>query len=613
MTVKAMLKKWNKQGKGIAFVFLFLTVTAVTIWIALQNQMDMMVEWDAGCLPLVGAEPISKLVSEFRLDKEREQRIQALSLIRDSVISDPDMEYWRAQPCHFLVYIDYWRAIEVAEIYRNISTDNLLRDDGSFDLYDSDMAYMADKVVDAYIREYGGEDCLYTVEWLPDRLPEDCDGTVYLITGDNVRLEVTDSRDNGNVVSVIIENQDGAKPKPQEYTEYITYKKYYNEEELQPDDGWKTYWMVIDPARAGNAQKFRNVSPQEMLEEGEERADIIGYYIADEAIDRYIRDYGGSDTFYKVHLTEKTLIGNGLYAYRIQAECGSAKLLIDYSEDTWLVHVEAQDAELELLPRVCTYEDIKRAIQREDLKAFSFGTRTNLPLSGITNLTNLEKLHIMLDLDIKNMDLFPIGELTQLKDFYIWESNLDMSFLEKLENLEKLEIGRSKVPDLSFVQNMTQLKRITVSDIEDTDLAYFKNEKNLESVWLEGYRIRNLEGLSGTEHLQRLSLTEKEKDAAKRGTVSLEVLSEMEELQSLTLVRIKAEDITPISGLSNLEELILVDIGLEDIQCLASLTNLKTLEINGEENSEELKQQAEQYLPWLESVWIIDYVMDTYE
>ena len=178
--------------------------------------------------------------------------------------------------------------------------------------------------------------------------------------------------------------------------------------------------------------------------------------------------------------------------------------------------------------------------------------------------------------------------------------------MEKLEQLEKLEIVNSKLENLSFLQGLGQLKYLSLSQVADADLSYLKSAKNLtDFFYLEGYHIRNLEVLSEAKNMERLFLFELESDYAKREEIQMELFSGMQNLKSLTLVQINAHNFDLFAKFKNLEELVLADVGIEDIQCLNSLKKLKELKIFGG-NSSVLAEQAQRYLPELDYIWIDD-------
>lgn len=254
---------------------------------------------------------------------------------------------------------------------------------------------------------------------------------------------------------------------------------------------------------------------------------------------------------------------------------------------------------------VATQVDIERAGLCKNLKKLQLAVNERLSIKPIANLTDLEELFISVGTK-SPLDLSPIGEMTQLKTLYMfeyYEQTHDVSsLLGNLKELERLDVMRFRVKDLSFLRGMTKLKYLTVYYVADADLSYLENAGVLEDfLYLQGYRIRNLECLSEATKLRSIFLWEMEENPLMREYIDMEVFSQMQALERMVLVQLKVDDLTPISELPNLEEIILVDIGVEDIRCLASLPNLKSLEIYGK-NAEQLKEQAQQYLTGLEFI-----------
>lgn len=65
------------------------------------------------------------------------------------------LKYQISLPCSFLMHVITDNPTELCE-YRNINTDNILDEWGNVALKYTEDAYIADAVLDKYIREYGG-------------------------------------------------------------------------------------------------------------------------------------------------------------------------------------------------------------------------------------------------------------------------------------------------------------------------------------------------------------------------------------------------------------------------------------------------------------------------
>ena len=510
------------------------------------------------------------------------------------------IEYQADWQCHFLVYID--KLSSDWEVYRNIDAENMTDEEGQIPLGYQQIAYLADIIVDKYIREYGGADVKYTVYgkyWIIDMFPDTPEGIYYLVitAGDGTELIALWNR-TCNIFSVLIEEErETAETKEEEFIKYLECIEEQRISQAQDN----RFQMVINTEQKDNVC-FRNVNPDMVLTDNSMEYTAADFLIADQVIDRYIRDYRGSDTVYTLHLSK----ADSLYGEKrtLIIESGDEILEAEYSENSWDVNVKIQNGDLGFVSQ----EDINDVGNQKHLKTLRIVIQNaNLDLSPLMNLTNLEEIRITMRTNSKNVDLSSIGKLTQLKTFYICDANyLNLSFLGKLEQLEKLEIVNSKLEDLSFLQGLGQLKDLSLSQVADADLSYLKSAENLtDFFFLKGYHIRNLEALSEAKNLEHLFLFELESDYAKREEIQMELFSGMQNLKSLTLVQINAHNFDLLAKFKNLEELVLAEVGIEDIQCLNSLKKLKELRIFGG-NSSVLTEQAQRYLPELDYIWIDD-------
>ena len=95
--------------------------------------------------------------------------------------------------------------------------------------------------------------------------------------------------------------------------------------------------MIINGQRSSKVRKYRNIDP----DTNPYPIDEMGYYIADLAIDKYIRDYSGSDEIYRVKQTglEKDEGADG-YIYHLEVSYGEETLKVNYADYSWLVEVQ---------------------------------------------------------------------------------------------------------------------------------------------------------------------------------------------------------------------------------------------------------------------------------
>ena len=273
---------------------------------------------------------------------------RASSLPKSTQQRNDSIQYLMSQSCHFLVHINLYHAYdrELSD-YRNIDTDawiDYLMSEYGY-MKDSINPYIADVVLDKYIRDYGGEDTKYSIRDLYadvdySQLP---DGEFYFleITGENIRLLVSTTGYSG-VYNVSIEGKDGADLHTLDFIRYLYCEDEYYEYLFAKTD---RYWMFIDINLKQEEYCFRNVDPGVADNAGtNQTCGILEYYIADQAIDRYIRDYKGSDVAYTVELIDKVWDGvESAYRYTLLVENDEETLQIEYIEDSWFITVKIQN------------------------------------------------------------------------------------------------------------------------------------------------------------------------------------------------------------------------------------------------------------------------------
>lgn len=261
-------------------------------------------------------------------------------------------EYWQeailyqlAVPCHFFINEYSGKDPFCTYEYRNIDENDemLWNEEGRINMIP---AYLADVIIDTYIREYGGEDTQYHIvleveSWKePELLRPDID--FMKIYNDNVTLNVIWDGYLQGAVSVYIEDCDGAEVQDKHLIEYVYHmdvERYYDYAGQTWDNA---YCMFIDPEAKQKEYHYRNVrSDDAVSEESTLICDPFGYAIADMAIDKYIRDWGGSDILYDVKLISKIKDEEkGVYHYTLSVMDKEEEVFrIEYTEKEWFVMV----------------------------------------------------------------------------------------------------------------------------------------------------------------------------------------------------------------------------------------------------------------------------------
>ncbi len=253
------------------------------------------------------------------------------------------MKYLILQPSSFIMNIDYGK--EIYE-YRNVSTDNIADEWGDVYLgYQAD-AYIADVVLDKYIRDFGGEDIQYHIQDVTTEMigkvtaqdPEHIHLIHFInIYSENTKLTVTWTPYIAGVVMVSIEGRNSEEIRVKEFVQ-LAQRAYDNKDFLfiEPKEDW--FWMIINPKMEQDKYCYRNVN---MAMNDNQTCNELVYYIADQIIDKYIRDFKGNDVIYEVKLPKKDKDEQEeIHQYVFWIENNEEILEVEYSEESWIAQVK---------------------------------------------------------------------------------------------------------------------------------------------------------------------------------------------------------------------------------------------------------------------------------
>ena len=232
----------------------------------------------------------------------------------------------------------------------------------------------------------------------------------------------------------------------------------------------------------------------------------------------------------------------------------------------------------------------------------------------IAKLKNLKYFDITISDIERDIDLSPLGDLTELQElsiyFYADSEYVDFTFIKELYNLRSLYIDRcTKGVDLSLFEDLLYLQELYIEYADDVDLRCLAKCKNLREVHIVGEHVRNLDGVTEADCLRSLYLCDNTRDRNRDDEMPMDLhaFSGMLTLEELYLVDIKVADITPISELRNLGYLVLSDTGVQDVEALRDLKSLYNLEIFGNK-SEKVKEQVEIFMNHVEMVTVTEEV-----
>ncbi len=144
---------------------------------------------------------------------------------------------------------------------------------------------------------------------------------------------------------------------------------------------------------------------------------------------------------------------------------------------------------------------------------------------------------------------------------------IDLTPLEKLNNLERLHINSSQIKELEPLSNLVNLRYLSLGDIQVSDLKLLKKLTNLETLQMYQTSISDLEPLRNLSNLQSLDIWDVK-------VSNLEPLKKLTNLENLTLRGTLISDIKPLKNLANLEEFSLSDT---KVSSLEPLEGLKTI------------------------------------
>ena len=186
------------------------------------------------------------------------------------------------------------------------------------------------------------------------------------------------------------------------------------------------------------------------------------------------------------------------------------------------------------------------------------------------------------EIDVKDNENLKIS-LTQEKiddfiqfDPYTTGKIYDISGIEYFKNLESLQIFNGQIEDISPISNLTNLKTFYFQCGDNTNLNNLSGLINLEYLALWNYKASDISFVSNMKKLNYLYISG---PVVQGGELieNIEALSELTELQSLTLPYSNITDISPLAKLTKLQSLYLPGSSVTDISALSNLTNIEDL------------------------------------
>lgn len=176
--------------------------------------------------------------------------------------------------------------------------------------------------------------------------------------------------------------------------------------------------------------------------------------------------------------------------------------------------------------------------------------------------------------------LADFNKLVSLNLSLKWNQPKDLTSLNSLEQLERLNIQGSNIQAFPKLGNMSQLRHLSLHSNEIQNIKNLTELSILEGLDLSYNSIQDVGPLTKLEKLKSLSL-----ECNKLSDIS--PLSELKDLQHLELGGNNITDIAPLSKLKKLQHLDLEGIQIKDITPLKDLKNLTFLNLAGAKSSKQ--------------------------
>lgn len=211
-------------------------------------------------------------------------------------------------------------------------------------------------------------------------------------------------------------------------------------------------------------------------------------------------------------------------------------------------------------------EDVKLSLEN-DLSGYA--------IEDVSFIQNGEKNEF---LNIQNGDfggIYDLSNFKNLKEIYIYcQTEVDLSFLQYLEKLEKISIGHnSNIANINFLKKPENLRKLEIRD-NGTDMLYIlPTLTELELLDISYNHLKNLDFIYSLEDLKVLDLSNNDLE-------NISELANLKKLEILNLDNNKISDIEPISDLENLKE-----ISIENNIVLTNENKFHTRSLNRSERA----------------------------
>jgi internalin A len=202
---------------------------------------------------------------------------------------------------------------------------------------------------------------------------------------------------------------------------------------------------------------------------------------------------------------------------------------------------------------------------------------------SIAGISSLAGINDCVEIGISASDITDLSELSFLKSLrklnisqtpFTVRTDLDISPLASLVNLETLGLNMARVNDIEPLRGLTKLVSLNIGGSLVRDLSPIKGLTLLKSIDVRDSRVADMSVLDGDDALEEVSVDEKQ-------VPSLTHLSRLPKLNRLNIIAQVPVDMAAVGTLSNLTFLFIWGPPVIDLSPLRKLGKLTNLQVSG--------------------------------
>ena len=248
-------------------------------------------------------------------------------------------------------------------------------------------------------------------------------------------------------------------------------------------------------------------------------------------------------------------------------------LNLDNNDLTSITGLENLGALEQLNLRSTRLADLSFLPEGFQIQNISIGGEQLVDVSQFGNVTNLRYLYI--ENAAQLTDLSALSQLQSLERLDL--SNLpllsDLNFLQNQDRLSYFGLSQSRnIEDFSGLANLIDASHISLNYLGNLDLAPLSDLDNLTRLELRGNDLTDIEELEFLRYLENLDIQDNR-------IQDITVLSRVRTLRGLSINDNAIQSIEPLAGLLNLNGLNAQNNQIKDIAALSALTELSDIRL----------------------------------